>query len=67
MGNLYNRLLKGFDYLCPLLCHSAVALSKTHLSLVLMQKEAKIAPCSPDSSEIHDMAMGEAFLMTEKS
>lgn len=34
---------------------------------MLMQKEAKIAPSSPDCSEIIGVAMGEDSLMTQKS
>lgn len=67
MGNLKSKLLKGFDCLCPLLCHSADAFPETCLSLMLMQIEAKIAPSTPDSSEINGMAMGEASLVTQKS
>ncbi|KAF4801073.1 hypothetical protein TURU_037199 [Turdus rufiventris] len=46
---------------------SADALPETCLSLMLMQIEAKIAPSTPDSSEINGMAMGEASLVTQKS
>lgn len=34
---------------------------------MLMQKETKIAPSNPDSSEINGMAVEEASLMTQKS
>lgn len=34
---------------------------------MLMQKEAKIAPSTPDSSEINGVATGEASLVTQKS